>query len=168
MRDLDSILDTKSTCPNIANDTSMESVSDAETSVAANSRSTGTEIVEVLDADSKLLTRARTRVAVAVEVLDWLVMADASAIKLMSSSTLIEVLDCEDNIVLNWRCTGKTRDGVLEVLLMALDSERAMFSTEVAVNEPDVTADNSAISVVVLSVIEDVELLLVNAEAKAR
>jgi len=168
VRDRDSIIDTKSTCPNIANDKSMESVNDAETRVEANSRSTGTEISAVLDAESRLLTKARTRFAVTVAVLDWLLIAEASAIRFTSSSALIEVLDCEVCDVISDRCTGKTMDVVLDVLLIALDRERAMLSAEVAVNEPDVTADSSAISVVVFSVIEAVELLLVNTDVKAR
>ena len=69
--------------------------------------------------------------------------------------------------MVNGRWIGKRMDGVLESLSITLESERAIFSAEVAVSELDATADSKAISVVVFSVIEAVELLLVSAEAKA-
>ena len=63
---------------------------------------------------------------------------------------------------------GKATSAVLDAELTALDNDRAMFSAESAESDPDATADISAISVVVLSVMSPVLLLLVNAEANAR
>ena len=70
VNDPDSIIDTKSTCPATANAKSIASFNEIETRVDANSRKTGKEIVAVLDADNKLLTKARAKFAVAVAVLD--------------------------------------------------------------------------------------------------
>ena len=77
------------------NDKSISPLCEVDTSAEARSRSTDSGMTAVLDAESKSLTREREIVAAGVAVLDWLLIVEASAIRLISSSALIEVLDCE-------------------------------------------------------------------------
>ena len=77
---------------------------------------------------------------------------------MINSNALIDVLDCDAAAVVNGRCTGKAASAVLDGLLIAVERERAMLSAELAESEVEATADNNAISVVVLSVMSPVAL----------